>query len=125
MRILVSLALAAVALPFVLSACAPAKLPARQVIELTEQEARGYSFAKANCSGCHGITANASSPNPESPPFDAIVNTKGVTARTLETFLRDSHNFPGQMAFEIDPQKVDDVAAYMLTLKRADYRPAP
>lgn len=98
-------------------------VPPRQVIELTEQEAGGYAFAKAHCAGCHAITANATSPNPESPPFEAVVNTKGLTARTLETFLRDSHNFPGQMAFEVDPKKVDDLTAYMLTLKRADYRP--
>ncbi|MFO1256722.1 MAG: c-type cytochrome [Sphingomonadaceae bacterium] len=108
-----------------LAACAPARLPKTQVIELTEQEARGYAFAKANCGGCHAITANAASPNPESPPFEAVVNTKGLTARTLETFLRDSHNFPGQMAFDVDPKKIDDLTAYMLTLKQADYRPAP
>jgi len=104
-----------------LAACQTAPKP--QVIELTEQETRGYTFAKAHCAACHGITANASSANPEAPPFDAVVNTKGLTARTLETFLRDSHNFPGQMAFEVDPAKVDDVTAYMLTLKRPGFHP--
>jgi mono/diheme cytochrome c family protein len=104
-----------------LTACAT--VPAKPVIELTEQEARGYAFAKAHCAGCHAITADAATPNPEAPRFDAVVNTKGVTARTLETFLRDSHSFPGQMAFTIDPAKVDDLSAYMLTLKRADYHP--
>lgn len=106
-----------------LTACQ--SVPKQQVIELTEQEARGYTFAKTSCAGCHAITANAASPNPEAPPFEAVVNTKGLTARTLEAFLRDSHNFPGQMAFELDPAKVDDVTAYMLTLKRPGYRPAP
>lgn len=113
-------------LPLALTALALAAcqtVPKKQVIELTEQEARGYAFTKASCAGCHGITANAASPNPEAPPFDAVVNTKGLTARTLETFLRDSHNFPGQMAFEIDPAKVDDLTAYMLTLKRPGYHP--
>lgn len=114
---LLPLALTALAL----AACQTAPKP--QVIELTEQQARGYGFAKAHCAGCHAITANATAPNPEAPPFEAIVNTKGLTARTLETFLRDSHNFPGQMAFEIDPAKVDYVTAYMLTLKRANYHP--
>jgi mono/diheme cytochrome c family protein len=105
----------------VLAACQ--SVPKKQVIELTEQEARGYTFAKASCAGCHGITANAASPHPEAPPFDAVVNTKGLTARTLGTFLRDSHSFPGQMAFEVDPAKVDDLTAYMLTLKRPGYHP--
>lgn len=104
-----------------LTACAT--IPAKPIIELTEQESRGYAYAKANCAGCHAVSANAASPNPAAPRFDAVVNTKGVTTRTLETFLRDSHSFPGQMAFAIDPAQVDDLSAYMLTLKRADYHP--
>ena len=106
-----------------ITACAT--IPAKPTIKLTEQEARGYSYAKAHCAACHAIIANADSPNPEAPAFENVVNTKGLTARSLETFLRDSHSFPGQMAFAIDPAKVDDLSAYMLTLKRADYRPAP
>ncbi len=109
----------------VLTITACAAIPAKPTIELTEQEARGFTYAKAHCAGCHAITTNAASPNPEAPRFDAAVNTTGLTARSLETFLRDSHSFPGQMAFAIDPAKVDDLTAYMLTLKRADYRPAP
>ncbi len=110
------------AVMFALAACAT--VPAQPRVELTEQEARGYSYAKANCAGCHAIVASKVSPNPEAPSFEAVVNTKGLTARTLETFLRDSHNFPGAMAFQIDPRQVDDVTAYMVTLKRPDYRPA-
>ena len=105
-----------------LAACAT--IPQQQTIALTEQEARGYAFAKANCSACHAITANTNARNPETPPFEDIVNTKGLSTRTLGAFLRDSHSFPGAMAFEIDPAKVDDLTAYMLTLKRADYNPA-
>ncbi len=122
---LLPLAIAALALTSLgLTACQSVRTaPKPHVIELTEQEARGYAFAKANCAGCHAITGTAGSPNPEAPPFEAVVNTKGLTARTLETFLRDSHNFPGQMAFAIDPAKVDDVTAYMLTLKRPGYHP--
>jgi len=109
----------------VLTITACAAIPAKPTIELTAQESRGFTYAKAHCAGCHAITTNATSPNPEAPRFDAVVNTTGLTARSLETFLRDSHSFPGQMAFAIDPAKVDDLSAYMLTLKRADYRPAP
>lgn len=105
-----------------LAACAT--VPPRQTIALTEQEARGYAFAKANCAACHAIMANSTARNPETPPFEDIVNTRGLTARTLETFLRDSHSFPGAMAFEIEPEKVDDLTAYMLTLKRAGYNPS-
>ena len=110
-----------------LSASAPqglVKLPSKQVIELTDQEARGYTFAKAHYAACHGVTANASSPNPEAPPIEAVFNTTDLTARTLGTFLRNSHNFPGQMAFEIDPGKVGDLAVYMMTLRQPAYHPA-
>jgi mono/diheme cytochrome c family protein len=104
-----------------LTACA--SVPAKPIIELTEQQARGYTYAKNHCAVCHAITANAPSPNPAAPRFDAVVNTKGVTARTLGIFLRDSHSFPGEMAFSIEPGQVDDLTAYMVTLKRADYQP--
>lgn len=117
MRIALPLSLAALAL----ASCAT--VPAEPKAPLTEQQARGLAYAKANCSGCHAVTANAVSPNPEAPTFEAVVNTGGLTAQTLETFLRDSHNFPGQMAFEVDPAKVADITAYMVTLKREDYRP--
>lgn len=104
------------------SAAKPAA-PAKLVIELTQQEARGYAYAKANCAACHGIVANASSPNPEAPPFEQVVNVTALTARTLEAYLRDSHSFPRQMAFEIDPGKIDDLTAYMITLRRPGYNP--
>ena len=114
---------AALLIALALSSCATG--PEQTRIELTRQEARGYGFAKANCAGCHAITANAVSANPEAPPFEAVVNTKGLTSATLATFLRDSHNFPGAMAFRIDQAKVNDLTAYMVTLKRPDYRPNP
>lgn len=90
---------------------------------LDASQQRGKAFAEAHCTACHAITPNGTSPNPESPPFEAVVNTSGLTADTLARFLRDSHNFPGAMAFEIDRAKIDDLTAYMVTLKRADYHP--
>jgi len=91
--------------------------------KLAASQQRGKAFAEAHCAACHAITPNGTSPNPESPPFEAVVNTTGLTADTLAQFLRDSHNFPGAMAFAIDRAKIDDLAAYMVTLKRADYHP--
>jgi mono/diheme cytochrome c family protein len=116
----ITLSLASVAL--VLTACTT--VPSKPTIELTEQEARGYAIARTDCAACHAITANAASRNPEAPPFEDVVNATGLTARTLESFLRDSHSFPGAMAFEVNPAKVDDLAAYMLSLRRPGYNPA-
>lgn len=84
---------------------------------------RGLAFAKANCSGCHAVTTGRGSPNPEAPPFEVVVNAPGLTAATLKPWLRDSHNFPAMMNFAIDPEQIDDLAAYMTTLQRRDYTP--
>lgn len=113
-------------LPFVtvvIGACAT--LPqGPQTLELTQEEARGYDYARAHCAPCHAITANAASPNPEAPTFESIANSTGLTERTLGSFLRDSHNFPGAMNFTIDSKNVKDTTTYMLTLRRPDYKPA-
>ena len=84
---------------------------------------RGQAFAEARCSACHAVTAQGISPNPESPPFAAVVNKPGITRDTLGQFLRDSHNFPGAMNFRVEPEQIDDLTEYMLTLQAPGYRP--
>jgi len=85
---------------------------------------RGYVFAKASCGACHAVGRDStSSPNPNAPPFPAIVNQEGLTAETLSVWLRDAHNYPNEMQFQLDPSKVDDLVAYMLTLSDPNYRP--
>lgn len=84
---------------------------------------RGRAFAEVRCSACHAITAVGISPNPESPPFAAVVNKPGITRETLRQFLRDSHNFPAAMNFKVEPEQIDDLADYMLTLQAPGYRP--
>jgi mono/diheme cytochrome c family protein len=84
---------------------------------------RGLAFAQQRCSGCHGVVENSSSPNPESPPFEDIANRPNVTQATLRQFLRDSHNYPAAMSFEVDPARISDLAAYIVTLKKPGYRP--
>ena len=86
--------------------------------------ARGRASARAPGGGCHAVTRGRVSPNPESPPFETVVDTPGLTGTTLAAWLRDSHNFPEIMNFSIDPGQVDDLAAYMLTL-RSGAKPVP
>lgn len=87
---------------------------------------RGRQFAQAHCSACHAVERLTLSSNPEAPPFDLIVNRQEVTMDTLKTFLGDSHNFPEVMDFEIEPQNIDDLAAYLMTLKdRAEAKGGP
>ncbi len=85
-------------------------------------ELRGQAFARTHCAACHAVDA-AISPKPEAPPFETIVNTPGLTAETLKPWLQDSHNYPEIMKFAIAPAQVDDLTAYMLTLKNPRYRP--
>lgn len=84
---------------------------------------RGLAFAQQRCSACHGVVENSSSPNPESPPFADIANRTGVTQATLRQFLRDSHNYPAAMNFEVESTRIRDLAAYIVTLKKPGYRP--
>lgn len=79
--------------------------------------ARGLAFATSHCAACHGVGRDQLSHNPEVPPFEVAVNKPGLTRDTLTYWLRTSHNYPEIMNFEIDPDQVDDLAAYMLTLR--------
>ena len=89
-----------------------------------KDQTRGHAFAQASCAACHAIERDSVlSPNPQAPPFPAIVNQKGLTAETLSSWLRDAHNYPSEMQFELDSKRVDDLVAYLLTLRDANYKP--
>ncbi|MDE8650619.1 hypothetical protein [Novosphingobium album (ex Liu et al. 2023)] len=88
----------------------------------TALQKRGLAFARQRCSACHAIDAGVS-PRPEAPSFETIINTPGLTAETLDPWLRDSHNFPEIMNFTVAPGEIEALAAYMLTLRNSDYRP--
>ena len=82
------------------------------------------AFAQAACGGCHAVERYGASPNPNSPPFAAIVNSEGLTRATLTTWLRDAHNYPEEMEFTLGPPEVERLVDHMLTLRDPDYRPA-
>jgi mono/diheme cytochrome c family protein len=81
-------------------------------------------LAETRCAACHSVTANGSSPNPESPGFEDIANRSGLTSATLRQYLRDAHNYPDAMQFRIDRRQVRDLSAYIVTLKKHGYKPA-
>jgi mono/diheme cytochrome c family protein len=80
------------------------------------------AFAEAACAGCHAIRPLELSPNPDAPSFTDIANRQGLTAQTLSAFLRDAHNYPEVMDFDLDPTRADALAAYILTLRDASYK---
>jgi mono/diheme cytochrome c family protein len=87
------------------------------------EASEGLAFAQAACGGCHSVARYGASPNPNSPPFAAIVNQQGLTRQTLATWLRDAHNYPEEMEFSLDGPEVDRLVDYMLTLRDPNYRP--
>ncbi len=105
------------------AACAPLPLDEAPAASKAAAEMRGLAFAQANCSACHAVTAGQDSPLAEAPPFEAVVNTPGLSEATITPWLRNSHNFPDMMDFEIDPAEIDDLAAYMLSLQNRNYVP--
>ncbi|WP_235219032.1 c-type cytochrome [Sphingobium sp. C100] len=88
----------------------------------TTAEQRGLALATTRCAACHAVNG-AMSPDKNAPTFETIVNTPGLTAETLRAWLGNSHNFPEMMNFEIAPEHIEDLSAYMLTLRDPGYRP--
>lgn len=84
---------------------------------------RGLVFAEQHCAGCHAVHPDLPSPDPEAPSFDTIANRPGVTHATLRRFLRDSHNYPETMNFQVDARRIRDLADYIVTLQKPGYRP--
>jgi mono/diheme cytochrome c family protein len=109
-------------LPLVLTACQdlPSAGPAPSIAA-----PRGQVLAQAKCGGCHAVGRYGRSSNPNSPPFPAIVNQEGLTAETLSTWLRGAHNYPTEMDFYLGEREVDELVAYMLTLRDPNYRRPP
>ncbi len=80
------------------------------------------AFAQASCGGCHAVEDPGISPNPASPTFAEIAQRHGTTRQTLSAFLRDAHNYPEAMDFDLTPQQANALASYMMTLRGARQR---
>ncbi len=124
----------AIGLPILIAGCntlPPAESEPQPVAATSETRphgfpadpARGLTFAQTYCSACHAVTANQMSPDRRAPPFVEVANARGLTGDSLTIWLTDSHNYPDVMAFEIQTENIDDLAAYMLELQDTDYEP--
>ena len=116
--------LAALALTAALTTTVAAKPPRTGAQATTVHIRKGLSFAQERCAACHGVTANSSSPNPESPTFEESAHRPGLTRATLRQYLRDSHNYPEAMNFAVERERIRDLADYIVTLKQPHYKPA-
>ena len=86
-------------------------------------DAPAPAFVEAACGGCHAVEPPFVSPNPAVPSFEAIANREGLTEKTLGDWLANAHNYPEDMEFELSDEQVNQIAAYMVTLRRDDYEP--
>ncbi len=83
------------------------------------------SFVQAACADCHGVERNMISPNPAAPAFSEIANREAVDRETLIIFLRDAHNYPEQMDFDLDEDQVKQIAEYLIMLQTVSYERPP
>ena len=112
---------------FALAACAapgtdnpPAMLGKRTA---PSADARAPAFVEAACGGCHAVEPPFLSPNPASPSFAAIANRRGLSEKSLADWLAEAHNYPEDMDFTLTRAQIDQIAAYMVTLRHAGYVP--
>lgn len=81
--------------------------------------ALGLRYAAQSCASCHAVAAGQTvSPNPNAPAFDTIANTPGLTRTALDAWLHTPH--PSMPNLIVDPARIDDLSAYLATLKRSD-----
>lgn len=99
---------------------APRSAAATGIADPQSLEARGYKLAVNRCSDCHSVDYGETSPLPQAPSFSAIANTPGLTSTMLAQWMRDHRNYPDEMYFEIPAEHIDELSAYILTLRRRE-----
>lgn len=86
-------------------------------------DTRAPAFVEAACGGCHAVEPPFLSPNPASPSFAAIANRNGLSEKSLADWLEDAHNYPEMMDFTLTRAQIDQIAHYMVSLRKAGYVP--
>ena len=76
----------------------------------------GRTIAKTWCANCHVVDPNATQGADQVPTFAAIAKMTSTTAMSLHAFLQTPHSrMPN---FQLGNQQIDDVSAYILSLKK-------
>jgi hypothetical protein len=81
---------------------------------------RGHKFAVNRCADCHSVDYAETSPLAAAPSFSAIANTPDLSETTLSEWMKNHRNYPDEMYFEIPAENIDDLVAYILTLRRTN-----
>lgn len=76
----------------------------------------GRVLLEANCSGCHAIGLADTSPNPDAPPFRAVVQLYPPEdlAEAFGEGISTGH--PEMPEFELTPDQINGLIAYLNTL---------
>jgi mono/diheme cytochrome c family protein len=86
-------------------------------------DTRAPAFVEGACGGCHAVEPPFLSPNPQSPSFAAIANRRGLSEASLADWLEGAHNYPEDMDFTLTRPQINQIARYMVTLRKAGYVP--
>ena len=86
-------------------------------------DTRAPAFVEGACGGCHAVEPPFLSPNPAAPSFASIANRPGLSQASLAAWLGEAHNYPEDMDFTLTQRQIDQIAAYMVTLRGAGYVP--
>jgi mono/diheme cytochrome c family protein len=76
----------------------------------------GAAYAERYCKKCHAIGRTDISSEATAPAFRDVATTPGMTATALTVWLRTSH--PTMPNIIIDPDDMDNVVSYILSLKQ-------
>ena len=81
------------------------------------QEQRGKTYALNNCAKCHAIDRVSPSPLKIAPPFRAL--HKRYPIETIGEALAEGiyTGHPTMPAFQLDPDQIGDLLAYLKTLE--------
>jgi mono/diheme cytochrome c family protein len=88
-----------------------------QAAELGDIDA-GLQFAAQHCAGCHDIkTRNPMTTGSGVPTFATVANNSGITRTSLVVWMQTSH--PDMPDLILEPQDLDNVIAYILSLRKS------
>lgn len=78
--------------------------------------AAGHHLADAWCKDCHSIETATAGAAKAAPDFTEIANRRLTTALSIKVFLKTNH--PPMPNIIIAPDQADELANYILSLKR-------
>jgi len=77
---------------------------------------KGLAYARKVCATCHNVLrSDGPSPNSRAPAFKKIAMTPGMSVTALTVWSRTTH--PTMPNLIIDPSDMDDLIAYILSLR--------